>query len=153
MNDDIFPLADKTFPMIQTPQAAPADTSLRPLDDERLASAFKALAHPARIAILRALADSDRACCGDIVGKLPLAQSTVSQHLQVLRDAGLIRGALEGRRSRYGIDGAMVSELGRVSAVLFADLAAAEDKLAIGLGSLDEESCCDSTAATVEAGR
>ncbi|WP_321341429.1 metalloregulator ArsR/SmtB family transcription factor [Breoghania sp.] len=87
-------------------------------DDDRLAACFKALGHPARLAILRALADEERCCCGDIVGRLPLAQSTVSQHLQILRDAGLIRGEAEGRKSRYCLDRAAFLALGEGTTAL-----------------------------------
>jgi len=75
-------------------------------DDVILASRIRALGHPARLAIVRALvrAESGRCCCGDIVRGLPLAQSTVSQHLKVLRDAGIIRGEIEGPRSCYWVD-------------------------------------------------
>ncbi|WP_321504726.1 metalloregulator ArsR/SmtB family transcription factor [Breoghania sp.] len=87
-------------------------------DDDRLAACFKALGHPARLAILRALAQEERCCCGDIVGRLPLAQSTVSQHLQILREAGLIRGETEGRKSRYCLDRATLKALGDGTAAL-----------------------------------
>ncbi len=71
--------------------------------DVELAEVAKALAHPARIAILRALAG--RSCvCGEIVEVMPLAQSTVSQHLKVLRGAGLVSGTVDGPRSCYALD-------------------------------------------------
>ena len=75
-------------------------------DDVILASRIRALGHPARLAIVRALvrAGGGRCCCGDIVRGLPLAQSTVSQHLKVLRDAGIIRGEIDGPRSCYWVD-------------------------------------------------
>lgn len=73
-------------------------------DDILLARRLKALAHPARLTIVRALMEADRCSCGDIVRSLPLAQSTVSQHLKVLREAGLIRGEIEGPRSCYWVD-------------------------------------------------
>jgi len=72
--------------------------------DERLATVAKALAHPARIAILRVLAERNTCVCGEIVGVLPLAQATVSQHLKVLREAGLIRGETQGPHSCYCLD-------------------------------------------------
>jgi len=69
-----------------------------------LASFAKALAHPARIAILQFLA-TQRACfCGDIVSSLPLSQSTVSQHLKELKNVGLIKGDVEGPSICYCID-------------------------------------------------
>ncbi len=73
-------------------------------EQNRLADLAKALGHPARIAILEFLAKSNACMCGDIVEVLPLSQSTVSQHLRALKDAGLIRGDIEGTRVCYCID-------------------------------------------------
>lgn len=73
-------------------------------DDELLALRLRALAHPARLAIVRALAQTDRCQCGQIVRGLTLAQSTVSQHLKVLKEAGLVTGTIEGPRSCYCLD-------------------------------------------------
>lgn len=64
----------------------------------------KAIAHPARVQILRILARRSGCVCGDIVDELPLAQSTVSQHLKVLKEAGLIRGEVDGPRVCYCIE-------------------------------------------------
>jgi ArsR family transcriptional regulator len=61
-----------------------------------LASELRALAHPARLIILRALAARQICLCGDLVEVLPLAQATVSQHLNVLREVGLLRGETDG---------------------------------------------------------
>jgi len=72
--------------------------------ENELADFAKALAHPARIAILTVLAEKRECICGDLVIDLPLAQSTVSQHLKALRDLGLIKGTIDGPRSRYCID-------------------------------------------------
>lgn len=69
----------------------------------------KALAHPARIAILRFLARQSNCYCGQIVDELPLAQSTVSQHLAELKDAGLIRGTVDGVKSCYCLDQARLA--------------------------------------------
>lgn len=69
-----------------------------------LADFAKALAHPARIAILLTLAEKKECICGDLVIDLPLAQSTVSQHLKALKELGLIRGTIDGPRSRYCVD-------------------------------------------------
>jgi ArsR family transcriptional regulator, arsenate/arsenite/antimonite-responsive transcriptional repressor len=72
---------------------------------EQALSAFaKAIGHPARIAILNVLAKKNECICGEIVAVLPLAQSTVSQHLKELKDAGLITGTLDGPRSCYCIN-------------------------------------------------
>lgn len=72
--------------------------------DEALAALAKALAHPARVQIVRILARTSGCVCGDLVEQLPLAQSTVSQHLKVLKDAGLIQGTIDGPRVCYCID-------------------------------------------------
>jgi DNA-binding transcriptional ArsR family regulator len=69
-----------------------------------LAAIAKALAHPARIAILQFLARQKECMCGDIVNELPLSQSTVSQHLKELKTIGLIRGNVEGPAVCYCID-------------------------------------------------
>lgn len=71
--------------------------------DIQLSEWCKALAHPARIAILRSLAAKKECTCGDLVLDLPLAQSTVSQHLRALKEAGLIQGEVDGPRSKYCI--------------------------------------------------
>ena len=70
----------------------------------KLANVLKALAHPARIAILKILAEHNECICGEIVEVLPLAQSTVSQHLKELKNAGLINGTVDGPRSCYCIN-------------------------------------------------
>lgn len=72
--------------------------------EQELATLAKALAHPARIAILKVLAAKNECICGEIVDLLPLAQSTVSQHLKELKDAGLISGSIDGPRSCYCIN-------------------------------------------------
>lgn len=75
-----------------------------PDKDLQLAEWCKALAHPARIAILKTLATRKECICGDLVIDLPLAQSTVSQHLKSLKEAGLVQGEVDGPRSRYCIN-------------------------------------------------
>jgi DNA-binding transcriptional ArsR family regulator len=70
-----------------------------------------ALAHPARMEILAHVAGSGACTCKDVVSCFDLAQSTVSQHLKVLVDAGLIKYAADRQRSRYEIDGAALSDL------------------------------------------
>ena len=69
--------------------------------DERLAQLAGALGHPARAAIVRLLARRESCVCGEIVDQLPLAQSTVSQHLKVLKEAGWIQGEVDGVRVCY----------------------------------------------------
>ena len=72
--------------------------------EQDLAAFAKALSHPARIAILKVLAQKNECICGEIVEVLPLAQSTVSQHLKELKNAGLIDGETDGPRSCYCIN-------------------------------------------------
>jgi ArsR family transcriptional regulator len=90
------------------PPAALDGPDERPVEggaaDDELAALAKALGHPARIAILRLLIRKNACICGDIVAELPLAQSTVSQHLKVLKDAGLIRGDIDGPRVCYCVE-------------------------------------------------
>jgi DNA-binding transcriptional ArsR family regulator len=72
--------------------------------DNRIAKYAKALSHPARVAILKLLIQRQACICGDIVEQLPLSQSTVSQHLKELKEAGLIKGDIEGAKVCYCID-------------------------------------------------
>jgi DNA-binding transcriptional ArsR family regulator len=72
--------------------------------EQELAAFSKALSHPARIAILSQLAKKNECICGELVEVLPLAQSTVSQHLKELKTAGLIDGTIDGPRSCYCIN-------------------------------------------------
>jgi len=72
--------------------------------DNRISKYAKALSHPARVAILNLLIKKQACICGDIVEELPLSQSTVSQHLKELKEAGLIKGDIEGTRVCYCID-------------------------------------------------
>ena len=72
--------------------------------DEELAALAKAIGHPARVQVLRILSRRTACVCGDIVHELPLAQSTVSQHLKVLKEAGLIRGEVDGPRVCYCVE-------------------------------------------------
>jgi DNA-binding transcriptional ArsR family regulator len=69
-----------------------------------LAKYAKALSHPARVAILNVLLKKQACICGDIVEELPLSQSTVSQHLKELKEAGLIKGDIDGVSVCYCID-------------------------------------------------
>lgn len=71
----------------------------------QIANIAKALGHPARIAIIEYLMKVNECICGDIVNELPLAQPTVSQHLKELKNAGLIKGNIEGNAICYCIDG------------------------------------------------
>lgn len=70
----------------------------------RLATLFKALAHPARIAIIQHLVKDKHSICSNLVDELGLAQATVSQHLKELKSIGIIKGCMEGTRVKYCID-------------------------------------------------
>lgn len=78
---------------------------------KRSAELMKALAHPARIAIIELLAERETCICGDITEELPLAQSTVSQHLKALKRAGVIKGEIDGVRTCYCIDEQGIAEI------------------------------------------
>jgi ArsR family transcriptional regulator len=101
---------------------------------------LKALAHPARLAIIQAIGAAGGCCCGDIVRRLPLAQSTVSQHLKILKDSGLIQGVIEGPRASYCIDGPRA----QAAATMLRALAGQLEAGATG--------CCRAGAATMPAG-
>lgn len=79
--------------------------------DVQLAEWAKALGHPARIAILRHLANNGACICGEIVEALPLAQSTVSQHLKALKEVGLIVGEIEGPKTCYCLHEKAIREM------------------------------------------
>ena len=81
------------------------------VEQNRIAELAKALAHPARIAILQILAEKKSCICNDIVEELPLAQATVSQHLKELKNAGLIKGNIEGNAICYCIDEKSLTKL------------------------------------------
>ncbi|MFN8506063.1 MAG: metalloregulator ArsR/SmtB family transcription factor [Dehalococcoidia bacterium] len=73
-------------------------------DEERAAAIFRALGNPARVRIIMELARQNACVTGDLVEVLPLAQSTVSEHLKVLREAGIVLGSSGGRDARYCLD-------------------------------------------------
>lgn len=77
----------------------------------QIATIAKALGHPARVAILEYLLKVNECICGDIVNELPLAQPTISQHLKELKNAGLIKGNVEGTAICYCIDEAAIERL------------------------------------------
>ena len=89
---------------------------------EPLAGACKALSHPARLAILQMLAKRGTCICGDIVDVMPLSQATVSQHLKVLKEAGLVKGTIDGPRSCYCVNSEALSALGDSLDELFGSL-------------------------------
>jgi len=86
--------------------------------DRELAQLAKAIGHPARVAIVRLLLGRDTCVCGEIVDELPLAQSTVSQHLAALKAAGLIRGEIDGPRTCYCIEPSALARLKQLVAAL-----------------------------------
>ena len=96
---------------------------------EALAGPLAALSHPARLRILRHLSGKGACCCGEVVEQLDLAQSTVSQHLRVLVDAGLVLHSPENRRSRYTVNKAEVARLSK--------------SLSAYLGACAAPGCCD----------
>ncbi|TAE89996.1 MAG: ArsR family transcriptional regulator [Bacteroidetes bacterium] len=83
-----------------------------------IATLAKALGHPARVAIIEYLMKVDTCICGDIVNELPLAQPTVSQHLKELKNAGLIKGSIEGTSICYCIDEKAIEQLQHYFAII-----------------------------------
>ena len=91
-------------------------------EDIKLAEFAKALAHPARIAIMKKLADKNVCICGEIVDVIPLAQATVSQHLKELKGAGLIDGSVDGVKSCYCINPKALEGFDKLLSKLFKKL-------------------------------
>lgn len=79
--------------------------------EDRLAALAWGLAHPLRVRILQLLANRETCVCGEIVEQLPVAQSTVSQHLKILKEAGLVQGEVDGPRVCYCINPTALDEL------------------------------------------
>ena len=104
------------------PQEGSGYPDLRPVygpqADQELAAMAKALGHPARVRILRLLAQQQERICCELAGQLPLAQSTVSEHLRILKDARLIRSREEGTRTGYCLDANGLRRLKAVVAAL-----------------------------------
>ncbi len=94
----------------------------------KLAQMMKALAHPARIAIIQNLIKAQACICGDLVDELGLAQATISQHLKELKNAGLIQGNIEGKSVCYCIDPKVWNQYKAAFDTFF--------------GSFEKESCC-----------
>lgn len=82
---------------------------------QRCSELYKALGHPARLAILKYLAETRTCITGDITDELPLSRTTVSQHLKELKDAGLITGTTEGVKTCYCLNPKMIKELEEIS--------------------------------------
>jgi ArsR family transcriptional regulator len=102
-------MTDHCFCGDPEPAAAPDDEELE------LALLAKALAHPVRVRILRILLAREGCYCGQLVDELPLAQATVSQHLKVLKDAGLVYGEIEGPRVCYCANAERVARLAELA--------------------------------------
>jgi DNA-binding transcriptional ArsR family regulator len=98
------------------------------LSEQELAAFAKAIGHPARIAILKVLAQKNECICGEIVEVLPLAQSTVSQHLKALKDAGLIKGDVDGVKSCYCINWKAFEKFNNAFNKLFSSLKTKNEK-------------------------
>ena len=96
-----------------SPAALPADENA-----EQFAALAWAIAHPARVRILRLLLSRQACVCGEIVNELPLAQSTVSQHLKILKDSGLVQGEVDGPKVCYCVNPERVQQLKQVVASL-----------------------------------
>ena len=94
---------DVCVPKPMAPET-PRPAILSEATDEELAALAKALGHPVRVKLIRLLARRTSCVYGDLLDALPLAQSTVSQHLKVLKDAGLVRGTITGPRTCYCIE-------------------------------------------------
>lgn len=90
------------------------------VQQNKLAKMAKAIAHPARIAILEQLSQNGACACGDLVDVLPLSQSTISQHLKAMKESGIIKGEIEGTFRCYCIDMQSCKELMNKVASLFA---------------------------------
>jgi ArsR family transcriptional regulator len=102
-----MPTSLKSVPRPQ-PVSRTDHPDVRPVEgpeaDEELSTMAKALGHPARVQIMRLLVRREACICGDIVDEFPLAQSTVSQHLKVLKESGLIKGEIDGPRVCYCVE-------------------------------------------------
>lgn len=96
-----------------------SDAACTPVEHCELAKVYRALGHPARLAIIETLASRNAACCGEIVDCMPLAQSTVSQHLQVLKETGLLTCETMGRNCRYFLNTEMLSRAAVASGTFF----------------------------------
>lgn len=94
-------------------------TSLFTTAQNRVATLAKAIGHPARIAILEHLTKTEGCYCGDLVEELPLAQSTVSQHLKALKEAGILLGEVTGKNVCYCINPLVWNETAQLLATLF----------------------------------
>ncbi|MCK7529660.1 MAG: metalloregulator ArsR/SmtB family transcription factor [Marinilabiliales bacterium] len=99
-----------------------AKTELFSKESQNLAELYKALAHPARLAILKYLAETRSCITGDIAEELPLSRTTVNQHLKELKEAGLITGTTEGVKTCYCINIDKVKELKEITEKFINDI-------------------------------
>lgn len=97
-----------------------------------LAELGKAIAHPARLAILEFLASRDSCICGEIVDELPLAQASVSRHLKTLKEAGLIKGEVDGPRTCYCLNHETLETFRNETEIFFEKLTR----------TTDQDECC-----------
>lgn len=100
--------------MLKCEPAASSGSNLSREREERLAGLAWGLAHPLRVRILQLLVRRETCVCGEIVEELPVAQSTVSQHLKILKEAGLVQGEVDGPRVCYCINPTALDELKRL---------------------------------------
>ncbi|MFO7750470.1 MAG: metalloregulator ArsR/SmtB family transcription factor [Desulfobacteraceae bacterium] len=82
-----------------------------PLERERLAGIFKALGHPTRLKIVEYLIEIDTCICGDIVNIFPFSQSTISQHLKLLKESGIVCGEVDGPKTYFCVDKTILHQL------------------------------------------
>ena len=101
-------------------------------DLQQLAAFMKVLSHPARLAIIQLLAEKKECICGELVHNLPLAQSTVSQHLRELKEAGLIQGEVEGVKTCYCLNCDNIEQLNTLT----------ENFLAAVIRKKPDNTCC-----------
>lgn len=105
-------------------------TSKKELFDEEFqirANLFKALSHPARLQIIQFLSEKKTCISGDISDELPLSRTTVIQHLMELKDAGLIRGHVEGVKTNYCLDCDNIEEMKKIISVFLNEINTPED--------------------------
>ena len=95
--------------------AMPGDTKAQ---DEELANLAWALAHPVRVRIVRILLERETCICGEIVDEIPLAQSTVSQHLKILKESGIVQGEIDGPKVCYCVTPVALQRLKKLIADL-----------------------------------
>jgi ArsR family transcriptional regulator, arsenate/arsenite/antimonite-responsive transcriptional repressor len=114
---DVYLRRNKYKPKMQTERKGMFENELK-----MRARLFKALAHPARLAILQYLANIKTCITGDIAEELPLSRTTVNQHLKELKDAGLISGTVDGVRTNYCLNARAIEMLRKESDAFLAKI-------------------------------